>query len=162
VLAGAPAASLAVLLTWLAAEVVGGFATRRAVLLDASVPRALGGGTLDPVRAPVGTMLTVLVALAISVLALVPATWAMGAAWDATRRALGGEIDAAVTLGTALLLTGAWIVTLVLAGVAAAGRATLVTAELLRRMQVGDPDAVPRPASTAGPARHAAAQPPVR
>ena len=133
VLAGAPAASLAVLATWLAAEVVGGFAARRVVLLDASIPRALAGGILDPLRAPLGTALTVAAAVAATVLLLAPAWWSVGAAWDVARRVLAAGPEPLAALGVALLLAAAWLGVLALAGIAAALRATLVTMELLRR-----------------------------
>ena len=133
VLAGAPAASVAVLGTWLAAEVVGGFATRRAALLGATVPRALAGGLLDPLRAPLGTALSVAAALAVTLLVLAPAWWVVGAAWDAARHALAGGTDVLAALGAALLLAAAWLAVLALAAIAAAWRATLVTMELLRR-----------------------------
>ncbi len=161
VLAGTPAASLAVLVGWLAAEIVGGFATRRAVLLGASVPRALGGGIADPLRAPVGTALTVLVAGLLSALALIPATWAIAAAWSAARQALVGEIDPVGVLLVGLAMAAAWIAALVLAGIAAAGRATLVTAELLRRAPEGGALGVPGPETRGRAARHAVAGPPV-
>jgi len=162
VVAGAPAASVAVLLAWLATEVVGGFATRRAVLFGASVPRALAGGAVDPLRAPVGTVLTVAVALVLSVGLLLPAVWAVGAAWDAARRALVGEIDPIAALVVALALAAAWTVALLLAGIAAAARATLATAELLRRGPARGIVGVPGLAAPAGPARHAATGPGVR
>jgi hypothetical protein len=133
VLAGAPAASVAVLGAWLAAEVVGGFAARRSALLEASIRRALAGGLVDPFRAPLATALTVVAALGASVVALVLAWWATGAAWDAVRHALAGEPDVVAALATALLLAAAWLAGLVLAAIAAAWRATLVTMELLRR-----------------------------
>jgi len=133
VLVGAPAATVAVLGTWLAAEVVGGFATRRAVLLGASIPRALAGGLLDPLRAPLGTALTVVAALAVSLAVLAPAGWAVGGAWDATRLALADGTDALAALGAVLLLAAAWLGVLAIAAIAAAWRATLVTMELLRR-----------------------------
>ncbi len=133
VLAGAPAASFAVFGAWLAAELVGGFATRRAMLLGASTPRALAGGLLDPLRAPLGTVLTVAAALGTTVVILVPAWWAVGAAWDAARHVLAGGTDALAALGVALLLAAAWLAVLLLAAIAAAWRATLVTMELLRR-----------------------------
>ncbi|HYN47260.1 MAG TPA: hypothetical protein VER83_00250, partial [Candidatus Nanopelagicales bacterium] len=133
VLAGAPAASVAVLGAWLAAEVVGGFAARRAALLGASIPRALAGGLLDPLRAPIGTALSVAAALAVSLLLLAPAWWAVGAAWDAARLAMAGGSDVLAALGAALLLAAAWLAALVLAAIAAGWRATLVTMELLRR-----------------------------
>jgi hypothetical protein len=133
VLAGVPAAGLAVLLAWLAAELVGGFAIRRVVLLGETLPGALGRGCVDPVRAPVGTLLTVLVAAAVTVLALAPAIWALGAAWDVTRPVFVDGAGPLEALATGILLTAAWAVALLLAGIAAALRATLVTAELLRR-----------------------------
>lgn len=159
VLAGAPAASIAVLVAWLAAETAGGFATRRAVLFGAGVPRALAGGIVDPLRAPAGTALTVALALGLSAVVLVPAVWAVTAAWDAARRVLTGEIDAVAALLVALALAAAWTVALLLAGIAAAGRATLMTAELLRRAPAGRPAGEPSRAAPAGPARHAAAGP---
>ncbi|MFH0750982.1 MAG: hypothetical protein V2B17_04030 [Chloroflexota bacterium] len=133
VLAGAPVASAAVLGTWLAAEVVGGFAARRAALLGASIPGALAGGLLDPLRVPLGTALTVAAALATSILILAPGWWAVGAAWDVARHALAGGTDPLAALGAALLLAATWLAVLALAAIAAAGRATLVTMELLRR-----------------------------
>lgn len=139
VLEGAPAASILVAAAWLAGEVVGGFAARRAVLFDAPVPRALGAGLVDPLRFPVGTILTVTAALVASLLILVPATWAVAGAWDAARRALVDDAGAVAALATTLLLAAAWLAALLVAGIAAAWRATLLTAELLRRL--------PRPAS---------------
>ena len=133
VLGGAPAASVAVLGAWLAAEIVGGFAARRSALLGASIRRALAGGIVDPFRAPLATALTVAAALGATVVVLVPTWWATGAAWDAARHALAGETDVVAALGTALLLAAAWLAGLVLAAIAAAWRATLVTMELLRR-----------------------------
>jgi hypothetical protein len=133
VLAGAPVASVAVLGAWLAAEVVGGFAVRRSALLGASIPRALHAGFMDPLRAPLATVLTVAVALGATVLALVATWWVTGVAWDAARQALGDGQDALAALGAALLMAAAWLAGLVLAAGVAAWRATLVTMELLRR-----------------------------
>ncbi len=161
VLAAAPGASLAVLVAWLGAELVGGFAARRAVLLGASAARALWAGLADPARAPVGTLLMVLAVMALSLVALLPATWAVGAAWDAARRVLAEDPGAPAALGVALTLTAAWIAALALAGIAAAGRATLMTAELLRREPGRASLAAPHVAPRAGGARHAEGHPPV-
>jgi hypothetical protein len=133
VLAGAPAASVAVVAGWLAAEVVGGFAARRAALFGAPAWRALAGGLLDQLRAPAGTILTVVVALGLTVVLLAPAVWALGAAWGAARHALAGGSSPLLALGAALLLAAAWIGALALAAFAASWRATLATMELLRR-----------------------------
>ncbi len=133
ILGGAPAATGLVAIAWLASEVVGGFATRRAVLLDATVPRALAASLSDLLRAPVGTAFSVLVALAGTVFALAPAVWALAAAWDVARRALVDDAGALDALLAALLLAAAWLGALLLAGIAAAWRDLLATAELLRR-----------------------------
>jgi hypothetical protein len=133
VLAGAPAASVAVLGAWLAAEIVGGFAARRSALFEASIRRALAGGIVDPFRAPLATALTVAVALGATLVVLVATWWVTGVAWDAARHALAGGTDVLAALGAALLLAAAWLAGLVLAAIAAAWRATLVTMELLRR-----------------------------
>ena len=133
VLAGAPAASILVVATWLAAEIVGGFAARRSALLGTSTARALARGIADPFRAPVATGLTVVIALGITVVALAVTWWATGAAWDAARRALASSTDVLAALTPALALAGVWLAGLALAAVAAAWRATLVTMELLRR-----------------------------
>jgi hypothetical protein len=140
ILAGAPAASAAVVVAWLAAEVVGGFAARRAVLLGASWPRALGSGLLDPLRAPVGAVLTIVAALVVGGGALALGVVALAAAWDAVRGPLVDEgLSPAAVAGT-LLLVGAWAAALGLAGIAAAVRGTLATAELLRHQPPGPAD----------------------
>jgi hypothetical protein len=88
---------------------------------------------MDPLRAPLATVLTVAVALGATVLALVATWWVTGVAWDAARQALGDGQDALAALGAALLMAAAWLAGLVLAAGVAAWRATLVTMELLRR-----------------------------
>lgn len=150
VLEGAPAVSALVAIAWLAAEVVGGFAARRAVLLDAPVPRALAAGLVDPLRFPVGTMLTVAAGLVTSLLVLAPAAWAVATAWDAARRALVDDAGATAALTTTVLLAAAWLGALLVAAIAAAWRATLMTAELLRRAPRPDPRPVPPETGTAG------------
>lgn len=133
VLAGAPGATGLVVVAWLAAEVVGGFAARRVVLLGANVGRALAAGAADPLRAPGGTILTLLAALVPSVVALAPAAWGVAASWEVARRALVDDAGAATAIGSSLLLAAAWLGALVLAGILGAWRGTLMTAELLRR-----------------------------
>jgi hypothetical protein len=141
IVAGTPAASGLVVAAWLAGEVVGGFAARRAVLLDTPSRRALWQGLGDPFRAPLGTLLTTGAALVVSVAALAPAVWVLAGAWDAVRRPLVDEGLVAAAVGGALLMAAAWAGALLLAALAAAWRHALTTAEILR---------------------HAAAQPPVR
>ncbi len=137
VLAAAPAATATTGAAWLLAEVIGGFASRRAVLFGESVPRALGRGSLDPFRRPIGTSLSVISAVAVSLGALVPAAWIVAAAWEAARRTLTDGAGPPAALVVASVLAGAWAAALALAGIAATARATLITAELLRRGPAG-------------------------
>jgi hypothetical protein len=159
ILAGAPLATVLVLVAWLGGEVVGGFAARRAVLLDAPVPRALAAALGDPFRSPGGTLVTVIGAVLASVAVLAPAAWGVDAAWGLARRALVDGLGPIPVLGATLLLVAAWGVALVLAGVSAAWRANLVTAELLRRRPgLSGPSRPPGPDGTPAP-RHAGAGP---
>ena len=160
ILAGAPAGTVLVLVAWLAGEVVGGFATRRAVLLGAPALRALGSAVVDPLRSIVGTTLTVGAALAVSVVALAPAMWAMAASWDAARLALVDGAGTPAVLATAFLLVLAWAAALYLAAAAAAWRASLATAELMRRRPWSAAGARRTGVDLAQGARHAAASPP--
>jgi hypothetical protein len=140
VLAGAPAATGLVAAAWLVGEVVGAFGARRAVLLDTSWPRALWRGLGDPLRAPVGTLLTTAAALAVAVVTLVPATAALAAAWEIARAPLVDEGLSPAAAGGTVILVAAWIAALALAAIGSAWRGSLATAELLRRerRRVGD------------------------
>jgi hypothetical protein len=156
VLAAAPAVTAMTLVAWLLAEVIGGFAARRAVLFGASVPRALGRGVLDTFRRPLGTSLSVVAAVAVGVAALVPAAWIIAAAWEVARRTLTDGTGPGMAIGVATVLAGAWAAALVLAAISATARATLITAELFRREPAGglvDRDAAPSAAPASS--RHA-------
>ncbi len=143
VLAGAPAAGGLVMFAWIAAEVVGAFAARRAVLLDTGWPRAIGHGLVDPVRAPVGTLLTTVAALAIGIATLVPSVWVLAWAWELARTPLVDEGISPAAAGGTVVLATAWAGVLLLASVAAAWRGCLATAELLRRRRQSGSDATP-------------------
>lgn len=147
VLGGTPAASTVVIVAWLACEVVGGFAGRRAVLLDASAVRALASGAVDPLRAPVGALLMTAAALAVSVAVLVPVVAMLGGAWDLARRPLVDEGLTPAAAGGTLVLVAAWAAGLLVAGMAASWRGCLVTAEVLRHLPAAPGRAV---AATAG------------
>ncbi len=136
VVAGSTGPTIVVAVAWLAGEVVGGFATRRTVLLGTPWPRALAAALEDPIRAPLGTALAVAVAILVSVVLLVPSGWAIGAAWAASRDVLAEATNALAVLAVSLLVSAAWAIALVLAGIAAAWRAALASAELLRRHPV--------------------------
>ena len=80
-----------------------------------------------------GTALALVAGIVPSLIVLAPAIAALGAAWDGARAALVGSADPLGALGATLLLAVAWLAALLVAAIAAAWRATLVTCELLRR-----------------------------
>lgn len=135
VLAGAPAATGLLAVAWLVSEVVGGFAARRAVLDDTRPPRALGRALGDPLRAPLGTLLTGAAGLAVGIAALVPAAWVLSWAWELARAPLVDEGLSPAAAGGTLVLAAAWIAALALAAIGSAWRGCLATAELLRRRE---------------------------
>jgi hypothetical protein len=118
----------------------------------------LGAGIVDPLRAPVGRLTSARRARRQRDR---PGAVDLGLA--VVGRDAPGLVDDPVrsVLAVALALAAAWLVALVLAGIAAAGRATLMTAELLRRAPAAGSLAESSPASPDGPARHAVAGPPV-
>ena len=137
VIAGAPWATAAVIVAWLACEVLGGLATRRIALGGMSIGGALVGAIADVLRAPVATLLTTVVAIAGSLLVVVPAVMLVASAWDRARIALVDGADVVSVLGSTLVLVVAWAASLLVAGIAAAWRSALWTAEAARRPRAG-------------------------
>jgi hypothetical protein len=137
VIAGAPVPAAVVVAVWLAAEVLGGLAARRIALHGSSVAGALRAGASDVVRAPASTFLTLTLAIGGTLLLLVPAVVMVGVAWEHARIALVDGTDAAAVILATLVLVAAWAGCLVVAGIAAAWRSILWTAELARRGRTG-------------------------
>jgi hypothetical protein len=137
VIAGAPLPTAGVVAVWLAAEVLGGLAARRIALNGASVATALRAAAGDLARAPVAALLTLGVAIGGSVLLLVPGVVVVGIAWDHARIALVDDTDAAGVILATLVLIAAWAGCLLVAGIAAAWRSLLWTADLARRAGAG-------------------------
>jgi hypothetical protein len=133
VIAGAPIPSAVVVAAWLAAEVLGGLAARRIALRGSSVAGALRAGLGDVARAPVSAFLTLIVAIGGTLLLLGPTVVVVGIAWDHARIALIDGTDAAGIIMGTLVLAAVWAGCLVVAGIAAAWRSVLWTAELARR-----------------------------
>jgi hypothetical protein len=139
ILAAAPLAVAAVVATWLAAEVVGGLASRRVVLLGSSVGAGIGEALADVVRRPAALALSFGASAAVSILLLMPALLAALAAADRAGTVLARSQDPLAAVGAALLLTAVFAGTVVLAAGAAAWRAALWTAEVLRAAGVRPP-----------------------
>ena len=137
VIAGAPLPAALVVAAWLAAEVLGGLAARRIALHGSSVGGALKAAVGDVARAPVPALLTLAVAIGGTLLVLVPAVVVVGVAWDRARIALVDGTGAAGVILATLVLVAAWAGCLIVAGIAAAWRSVLWTAELTRRARAG-------------------------
>ena len=84
-------------------------------------------------RAPVSAFLTLIVAIGGTLLLLGPTVVVVGIAWDHARIALIDGTDAAGIIMGTLVLAAVWAGCLVVAGIAAAWRSVLWTAELARR-----------------------------
>ena len=137
VIAGAPLLAAVVVAAWLAAEVLGGLAARRIALHGASVAGALGAAVGDVARAPASALLTLTLAIGGTLLLLVPAIVVVADAWDHARIALVDGRDGVGVIAATLVLIAAWAGCLVVAGIAAAWRAVLWTADLARHARAG-------------------------
>ena len=137
VIAGAPLPAAVVIAAWLAAEVLGGLAARRVALHGSSVAGSLRAAAGDVASAPVSASLTLTLAIGGTLLVLVPAVVVVGAAWDHARIALVDGTDAAGIILTTLVLVAAWAGCLAVAGIAAAWRSALWTAEQARHARAG-------------------------
>jgi hypothetical protein len=132
VVGASPVAVIAVVVAWALGEALGGIAARRVVIDGTGVGRGLGEALGHAVRHPVGTLLTIGLALAGTFGLIAPALAAAAVSWEALRTGLreGDDVGAAVLALVAFLVT--WLGALVLAALAAAWRAALWTAEVLR------------------------------
>ena len=137
VVAGTPLPAVGLVAAWLATEVLGGLAARRIALHGSSVGAALKAAAGDVVRAPVAVLLTVALGIAGTLLVLVPAIALVGGAWDHARVALVDGPDAAGVILATFALIAAWAACLGVAGITAAWRSLLWTADLARRSRAG-------------------------
>jgi hypothetical protein len=139
-IAGTVPLAIAVIgVTWLLGEIVGGLAARRIVLFGASAPAAVAAAVLHLVRRPGTAVLSLLATGIVSLLVLVPAVVAAVAAADRAQTLLAGDAGAPGVIGATLLVTAVFAGTIVLAAGAAAWRAALWTAEVLRAAGVRPP-----------------------
>jgi hypothetical protein len=127
VLALAPDAPLAVAITWLLGEAVGGLAVRR-VAAGESVVAALGRA-IRQVAAPRGVATLAATTLAILAL-LVPFLVAVATAWVNLRAALLEDVAQGLILAALLLMVSTWVLGLALLGALLAWRATAWTVQI--------------------------------
>ncbi len=132
ILAGAPDAVIATVLTWLFAEIAGGLAARR-VVLDRAGVRAAVRTALRDLRRDVGRLVVLALLSAVVLVAAITLTGlATGTVWDGLRAALArGDI----TLGAAALLVlfvALFAAGLVILGLTTAWRSALWTVVVAR------------------------------
>ena len=132
IVGAAPLAVATVLLTWLAAEIIGGLATRHVALFGAGVAGAIGAAFVDAGRWPGALAASAVASGAVSVVMFVPAAVAGLAAADRAQVALAGGAGMLEAVAAAFLVTAVFAGTVVLAAGAAAWRAALWTAYVLR------------------------------
>ena len=130
VLAQAPDAPLAVGITWLVGEAVGGLATRR-VAAGESVAAAFGRSIRQV--ASMRGLATLAVTTAALVALLVPFLLTVATAWANVRVALFNGVDVLLTLTALVLMVSTWVLGLTLLGALLCWRATAWTIQVAPR-----------------------------
>jgi hypothetical protein len=128
------AGELAVIaVAWLLGELVGGLATKRIVLDDAPAGRALLAAVRDVVRRPGSTLLPWLVTTALLATILGGTVGAASVAWSRISVALSDSPTDATTVAISLLtFVAIWLAALILGGLFAAVRGSVMTFEHVR------------------------------
>jgi hypothetical protein len=127
VLRATPEVVIAVVLTWMLAEVVGAVAARRIALADARIGHALRSAGSTLLRQPVGSLVRFWLPTVVLIAIAVPAALAAGSSWEAVGSALGGDAEPVESLLTVLVFVALWVVGLMLIGVVCAWRAAVWT-----------------------------------
>ena len=130
VVQGAQLQVAALLLAWIAGEVLGGIAVRLAILEDRSFRGAIAGAAGHVARRPLTTLGATVAGLVVLVGSVGPALVATGLAWMSLTAVLSGSVDGPAVIRATILLVGAWIGCGLLAAVVAAWRGALWTAEV--------------------------------
>ena len=127
VLAQAPDAPLAVGITWLVGEAVGGLTTRR-VAAGEPVAGAFGR-SIRQVASPRG-LATLAATTGALIALLVPYLLTVATAWDNVRVALSDDVGSLLTLTALVLMVSTWVLGLVLLAALLCWRATAWTVQV--------------------------------
>jgi hypothetical protein len=133
VLRDSPEVVVAVVLTWMAGEVIGAIAARRIALAGDDVAAALRVGVVTAVHHPVSTLIRSMLPGFVLLLVLGPSLVTAGSAWSAVNTVLVGTTDprwSGVIVARFVLL---WLVSLLLTGVVCAWRAAVWTVAEVER-----------------------------
>ena len=138
VLAATPEVVVAIVLAWMAAEIVGAIAARRIALAGDGVGRALLAAVGECLRHPLSVLGRFWIPTLVLGLVVVPSAVASAAAWSATADALADGGDPLRILISVVTLVVVFTVGLVLLGVVCAWRAAIWTiAEAVREGTFG-------------------------
>jgi len=125
VLRGAPEAIAAIVLLWMAGEIVGGLAARRIALAGRGMAEALRDGVWAFARRPLAVLVEFWLPTAGLVLVMLPSTVAANAAWQLVRAALRSQGDPFGATFAVILFVSLWLIGLALLAVIAAWRAAV-------------------------------------
>lgn len=125
VLRGAPDAIAAIVLLWMAGEIVGGLAARRIALGGLGVASALRDAAAGIAGRPLVVLLEFWLPTVVLVLVLLPSTIAATAAWQLVRAALGADGNPFGATIAVILFVTLWLVGLLLIAVVAAWRSAV-------------------------------------
>lgn len=138
VLAASPEVIVAIVVAWMAGEIVGAIAARRIALAGDGVARALIGAVGESLRHPLSVLARFWVPTLVLGLVVVPTAVASAAAWSATADALAEGGDPIRTFVSVVALVFLFTIGLVLLGVVCAWRAAIWTiAEAVRQRTFG-------------------------
>lgn len=127
VLAATPEVVVLLVVTWMAAEIVGAIAARRIALTGDRVSRSLVGAVGGSLRHPVAVLARFWIPTLVLVLVIVPSIVATAAAWTATGDALADGRDPVRIAVSVVALVALFGVGLLLASVVSAWRAAVWT-----------------------------------
>ena len=127
VVRAAPEVIVAIVLTWMFAEIVGAIAARRISVAGDGVFGALGRALATSVRHPLATLVRFWVPSLVLLLVLAPSALAAASAWDAVRAVLDEGASPVWVLVLVVAFVVLWMVGLLLAGVVCAWRAAVWT-----------------------------------
>jgi hypothetical protein len=138
VLAATPEVVIAIVLAWMAGEIIGAIAARRIVLAGDGIRRALVAAVGECLRQPLSVLGRFWIPTLVLGLLIVPSAAASAAAWSATGDALADGGDPLRILISVVALVVVFAVGLILLGVVCAWRAAIWTiAETVREGTFG-------------------------
>jgi len=127
VIRASPEVTVAVLLAWMAGEIIGAVAARRIALAGETVAAALRAAVLTSIRHPLAALARFWLPTIALLVVLAPAALAAATAWAAVGAILEERADALSIVAAVVLFVVLWVVGLLLTAVVCAWRAAVWT-----------------------------------